>query len=306
MLIGIIGANGRIGRAVAEVAARFGHDTVRVDAGDDWTPALEADATVATCPDPWLAMKWGAKAYFDVSEGYRSPAVARECAELFPDRLYVPNCGLAPGAANIIAAHQIRVAKRPKACDIYVGALPADRRVGYAISWSAEGLHKIYVSDVAERVEGRTRYHEPLQAFELVNIDRETFEAFTTSGGTGTLCSTFPALERLRYKTLRYPGHYAELKKMLECEYPRAAMEHAWPPHHGPDRVFMLIRVEEDGRPRDTYQNEIEPTYGLTAIQYATAVGVVAAVEATVGMTGFLKQEDIPYDLWLKAARGVY
>lgn len=45
-----------------------------------------------------------------------------------------------------------------------------------------------------------------LQGFEYINIEGQEFEAFTTSGGLGTMCDTFEGkVDTLNYKTIRYP-----------------------------------------------------------------------------------------------------
>ena len=42
------------------------------------------------------------------------------------------------------------------------------------------------------------------------------YEAFNTSGGLGTLCETLAGRVRnLNYRTIRYPGHAAIMKALL-------------------------------------------------------------------------------------------
>ena len=48
----------------------------------------------------------------------------------------------------------------------------------------------------------------PLEGLEHFSLDGVTYEAFSTSGGAGTLCETLEGRVRnLNYKTVRYPGH---------------------------------------------------------------------------------------------------
>jgi hypothetical protein len=59
----------------------------------------------------------------------------------------------------------------------------------------------------------QTRALEECEAFSL---DGVTYEAFNTSGGLGTLCETLAGKVRnLNYRTIRYPGHAAIMKALL-------------------------------------------------------------------------------------------
>ncbi|GIO24916.1 hypothetical protein J11TS1_34970 [Oceanobacillus sp. J11TS1] len=59
---------------------------------------------------------------------------------------------------------------------------------------------------------------------ELEPIDFADFgelEAFHTSGGTSTLTQSFPYLETLEYKTIRYPGHAEKMKLLVDLNLTR-------------------------------------------------------------------------------------
>ena len=56
----------------------------------------------------------------------------------------------------------------------------------------------------------------PLEECEEFALDGVTYEAFNTSGGLGTLCETLDGKVRnLNYRTIRYPGHAAIMKALL-------------------------------------------------------------------------------------------
>jgi saccharopine dehydrogenase-like NADP-dependent oxidoreductase len=47
-----------------------------------------------------------------------------------------------------------------------------------------------------------------LEGLERFSLDGVNYEAFSTSGGIGSLCETLEGTVRnLNYKTVRYPGH---------------------------------------------------------------------------------------------------
>ena len=57
----------------------------------------------------------------------------------------------------------------------------------------------------------------PLEGLEQFSLDGIEYEAFNTSGGLGTLCETLAGRVRtLNYKTVRYPGHRALMKLLLD------------------------------------------------------------------------------------------
>src|SRR6201993_5233067 len=63
---------------------------------------------------------------------------------------------------------------------------------------------------------GARREVPPLEEREEFSLDGVTYEAFNTSGGVGTLCDTLEGKVRtLNYRTIRYPGHAAIMRALL-------------------------------------------------------------------------------------------
>ena len=81
--------------------------------------------------------------------------------------------------------------------------------LGYAFNWSAEGVVNEYLND-CEVLRGGVRQMVPaMTEHERVVIGGIELEASLTSGGLGTMCETFEGrVQRLDYKTMRYPGHF--------------------------------------------------------------------------------------------------
>lgn len=130
----------------------------------------------------------------------------------------VPDCGLAPGLANVIAGHEIRAAGTPEFAHIRVGGLPQrpSGPLGYALLFSVHGLINEYREPAQALRGGRAVWLKSLDDVEEIHFaGLPLLEAFNTSGGTGTMCETFAGrLGDLDYKTIRYPGH-AERVRML-------------------------------------------------------------------------------------------
>ena len=91
-----------------------------------------------------------------------------------------------------------------------VGALPRNPAglMGYAFNWSPEGVVNEYLNDCEVIEEGQRKLVSPMEWVETIYIDGVKLEAFTTSGGLGTMCETYHGkIDNIDYKTIRYPGH---------------------------------------------------------------------------------------------------
>ena len=149
-----------------------------------------------------------------------------------------------------------------------------------------------------------------------------TYEAFTTSGGLGTMAETYEgAVETLDDKSIRYPGHLAGMHLLLEelrfKDTPGELVQRmrlALPPD---EEDWVLVHASAQGHKHGTLQTqalvmEYRPiTIGhqiRTAIAWTTAASLVAVVElvsqGTLPQRGFVKQEDIPLQAFLRTTTG--
>ncbi|RQV94637.1 hypothetical protein EH220_07075 [bacterium] len=133
---------------------------------------------------------------------------------------FIPDTGLAPGLGSILAWE---LASRFKKCDevhIRVGGLPQNPTgpLKYAQFFSMHGLLNEYLEDAREIRDGKAVIVPSLEEIEALTIEGEgEFEAFITSGGTSTLTQTMLGkVNRLDYKTIRYPGHCEKLKLLRD------------------------------------------------------------------------------------------
>jgi len=133
----------------------------------------------------------------------------------------IPDCGLAPGMVNILAAEGIRRVGEAESVKIYVGGLPQhpEPPLNYQIVYSLEGALDYYTTPSWVLRDGR-----PTRVDALSEVEQVTFpppvgvlEAFHTGGGISILPWTYEGKVRtMEYKTLRYPGHVAVMRPIRE------------------------------------------------------------------------------------------
>jgi len=133
----------------------------------------------------------------------------------------IPDCGLAPGMVNIIAAEGIRQVGDADSVKIFVGGLPQhpEPPLNYQIVYSLEGALDYYTTPSWVLREGRPVQVDALSELEAVEFPSPvgTLEAFHTGGGISTMPWAYRGKVRtMEYKTLRYPGHVAIMRPIRE------------------------------------------------------------------------------------------
>ena len=133
----------------------------------------------------------------------------------------VPDCGLAPGMVNIIAAEGIRRVEDADSVRIYVGGLPQypEPPLNYQIVYSLEGALDYYTTPSWVLRDGKPAQVDALSEVESVEFPPPvgTLEAFHTGGGISTMPWHYAGKVRvMEYKTLRYPGHVAIMRPIRE------------------------------------------------------------------------------------------
>ncbi|MFM9859657.1 saccharopine dehydrogenase C-terminal domain-containing protein [Pseudoxanthobacter sp. M-2] len=238
--------------------------------------------------------------------------------------LMAPQCGLAPGFVGIVGASLAAEFELCRSIRMRVGALPQHPTglLGYAFNWSPEGVVNEYLNDCEVIEEGERKWVSAMEWLETIYVDGVKLEAFTTSGGLGTMCDTFHGrVANIDYKTMRYPGH-AELMnfffhELLMREKRGLAGEiltNAKPPV---DEDVVYVHVSAEGRAEGRLQRRefVRAYYPLelagrhrTAIAWTTSASVVAVIEmvrdGALPDTGFLRQEDIPLPAFLATRTG--
>jgi len=138
----------------------------------------------------------------------------------------IPDCGLAPGLAGILGYWLVDGLDRAESLKLRVGGLPADPLppMNYKVVFSVQGLINEYIEPAVVIRDGRLQNVPSLSELETL-VFPEPFgelEAFQTSGGTSTLPKTLAGrVPNLDYKTIRYKGHCAQFRLLVElglCE----------------------------------------------------------------------------------------
>ncbi len=261
--------------------------------------------------------------YFDLTEDVPTTKAIMELANTSKG-LMAPQCGLAPGFVGIVGADLIGKFDECRACKMRVGALPQNPTglMGYSFNWSPEGVVNEYLNDCEVIENGEIKWVSPMEWKEKIYIDGVELEAFTTSGGLGTMCETYLGrVPNIDYKTMRYPGHMDQMNfffhELLMRDRRQEAGEilvHAKPPVDQ-DIVYIHVSAEGQIRGRPMRKEFVKGYKPLelagamrTAIAWTTSSSVVAIVEmvrdGTLPAKGFLKQEDVPLDAFLKTETG--
>ncbi|MDJ1159645.1 saccharopine dehydrogenase family protein [Chelatococcus sp. SYSU_G07232] len=256
--------------------------------------------------------------YLDLTEDVASTRRVKELAAE-ARTAFIPQCGLAPGFISIVAYD---LAKRFDTLDsvrMRVGALPQfpSNALNYNLTWSTDGVINEYCEPCEAIVDGELVEVPPLEEREEFSLDGVAYEAFNTSGGLGTLCETLAGKVRtLNYRTIRYPGHAAIMKALLNDlrlrdrrDVMKDILEHALPTTlQDVVIVFVTVSGRKHGRlVQETYANKIysRTVNGVlrSAIQVTTASGIAAVLDMLAGgvlpQKGFVRQEDIALDAFL-------
>lgn len=249
--------------------------------------------------------------YFDLTEDVETTRTVRRIAA-GAQTVFVPQCGLAPGFISIAAYDLTKRFERLREVRMRVGALPQFPvdTLKYNLTWSTDGLINEYCNPCEAIHEGRVVEMLPLERLESFSLDGMDYEAFNTSGGLGTLCETLAGtVDRLDYKTVRYPGHCETMRVLLEDlrlaerrDLLKDVLEHAIPITHQ-DVVLIFVTVSGWRDARLTQETYAKKVYAhevagrlMSAIQITTAGGICAMVDlhahGLLPATGFVRQED--------------
>ncbi|MEX1207990.1 MAG: saccharopine dehydrogenase C-terminal domain-containing protein [Acidimicrobiia bacterium] len=134
----------------------------------------------------------------------------------------VPDCGLAPGMANVLAVGAVEALGDGPIDEVRlrVGALPAvpTGALGYQLAFNPAGLVNEYDEPCEILAGGKYATVEPLTETEDVAWPGwGPLEAFHTAGGSSSLPRMWEGrVTELDYKTLRFPGHAHPLRAMRE------------------------------------------------------------------------------------------
>jgi lysine 6-dehydrogenase len=252
----------------------------------------------------------------------------------------MPDCGLAPGMVNILAAEGIRRLDKTDRVRIFVGGLPQhpEPPLNYQIVYSLEGALDYYTTPSWILRDGKRTSVDALSELEPVEFPTPigTLEAFHTGGGISTLPFTWEGKVReMEYKTLRYPGHVAIMKPIRElgllsldpmmvkghAVVPRDLFIAAVSPHltkpEGRDLVALRVIVSGDkhGKPATTTFDLIDrfdEVHHISAMMRTTGyslsvTGLIQARRQVIRTGVTTPDEGMPFDRYVEGlkARGI-
>jgi saccharopine dehydrogenase-like NADP-dependent oxidoreductase len=250
--------------------------------------------------------------YFDLTEDVRSTHAVRDLA-IGARSVLMPQCGLAPGFIGVVGHDLAGRFDRVLDLRMRVGALPRYplNSLRYNLTWSTEGLINEYCNPCEALVDGERVEVTALEGLETFALDGVEYEAFNTSGGLGTLTETLRGRARnVDYKSVRYPGHCAIMKLLLNDLRLRDRRDllkeifEAAIPATAQDVIVVFATASgyRGGRLiQESYSARIVGQtvegHALSAIQLTTAAGICAALDLVaqhaLPAQGFIGQESI-------------
>ncbi len=248
----------------------------------------------------------------------------------------MPDCGLAPGMVNILAAEGIRRLDQTDAVRIFVGGLPQhpEPPLNYQIVYSLEGALDYYTTPSWILRGGRPTEVDALSELEPVDFPAPvgTLEAFHTAGGISTMPFTWKdKVREMEYKTLRYPGHADLMRAIREMGLlglkpinvkgqqvvPRDAFIAAVSPQltkpEGHDLVALRVSASgtRDGKPHSTTFDLIDyfdEKHGISAMMRTTGyslslTGLTQARRQVIRFGVTTPDEGMPFDRYVSGLK---
>lgn len=256
------------------------------------------------------------------------------------DITIIPDLGLAPGLVSILAVSAADSLDELYEIRLRVGGIPVEpvAPLNYSQVFSIDGLINEYCEDVTVIRDGKLMVLPSLTELETIDFPKPfgTLEAFATSGGASTLPQSYQGkIQHLDYKTIRYPGHCAQMALIKHLGLmssqpiklpsgvevaPRQILHHALSEKLSKDEPdVVLLRVTVTGmRDRKPLQlvweciDYADQAQSLSAMMRMTAFPASAIAQmiarGDIGERGVLRQEHgIPVKLFLAelASRGI-
>ncbi|WP_176084818.1 saccharopine dehydrogenase C-terminal domain-containing protein [Martelella sp. HB161492] len=290
-------------------------ETVRPKrSGDIPAAARTADLIVAATPG-WAVsgiaeIAVGAKTHFLDFAPLRAE-VKNVLGPLAQKRVVLNGCGIAPGLVENIACNLIAECRRVSELTIRVGSLPRFpvNRLGYGQIWDIDALIDEYTKPCEAIRDGNTVMISPLEELEQLRFNGTDYECFTTSRGLSDLSPYRAAgIDRLTFKTLRYPGHLDHMRFLLDDlglrekrDMLRSLLMNGLPIVKDDELVLFLTAWQKAGARRieqsQTYRFRPGPDHPFNAMISAAsayAASLIALVkDGQLGQVGFVDHHQI-------------
>jgi lysine 6-dehydrogenase len=222
----------------------------------------------------------------------------------------VPNCGQVPGMGTALMVHAMELLDGPEEVFMWDGGIPQNPRppFNYLLTFHMAGLTNEYAQPGTFLRDGKIVDVEPMTELEVVDFPEPIgrLEAFVAGGGTDSMPWTFEGkLKTLQNKTLRHPGHFAQLRAFYDLGLwseepvragavevaPRDVFHALFEPKvtfpDDPDRVIVRVRAtgKKSGQKAESFVELIDvydEVTGFTAMERTTGFSgaIVAAMMA--------------------------
>lgn len=218
----------------------------------------------------------------------------------------IPNCGQVPGMGTTLSVFAMEMLDEAEDVYMWDGGIPQKPRppFKYLLTFNIGGLTNEYAEPAIFLRDGKVTEVEPMTELERVDFPQPigTLEAFVAGGGTDTMPWTYEGkLRTVQNLTLRYPGHYAQLRAFYDLGLwsldpiqvngthviPREVFHTLFEPKvtfpEEKDLVIVRVRAfgKKDGRPAEAFVEVIDyydEQTGFSAMERST--GWSAAIVA--------------------------
>jgi lysine 6-dehydrogenase len=224
----------------------------------------------------------------------------------------IPNCGQVPGMGTSLMVYAMQMLDQAEHVTMWDGGLPQHPKppFDYLLTFHVAGLTNEYAEPAVFLRDGVVTQVQPMSELETVDFPAPigTLEAFVTGGGTDSMPWTYEGkLRTLQNKTLRFPGHFAQLRAYYDLGLwglepinvngqqivPRDVFHALFEPQvvmpEEKDMVVVRVKAEgvKDGRPATAWVEVIDyydDATQFTAMERGT--GWSAAIVAEMAARG--------------------
>ncbi len=235
----------------------------------------------------------------------------------------IPDCGQVPGLGTTLMVYAMSMLDEPEEVFMWDGGLPQNPRppFDYLLTFNIAGLTNEYAESPVFLRNGKPTLVPTMDEVEEIEFPPPVgrLEAFTTGGGVSTMPWTFEGkLKTLQNKTVRYPGHFAQLRAYYDLGLwrtdsvrvnsqdviPRELFHALFEPMvtHPDDKDVVVIRIRATGR-KDGLPAEVvvdlvdlyDEETGFTAMERTT--GWDAAIVAAMMARGQTSRGAVPVEV---------
>ncbi len=224
----------------------------------------------------------------------------------------IPNCGQVPGMGTSLMVYAAELLDEAVDILMWDGGLPTNPRppFNYLLTFHVAGLTNEYAEPAVFLRDWKVTEVPTMTELETIEFPEPigTLEAFVAGGGTDTMPWTYEGkLRTLQNKTLRHPGHFAQLRAFYDLGLwdlepmqvnggsiiPRHVFHALFEPKvvfpGDPDMVIVRVQATgtKDGRPAEAIVEVIDrydEVTGFTAMERGT--GWSAAIVAEMMARG--------------------